>query len=167
MYILFQSELETPLGLFLVLADNQKIYLAEFSDRPGLEKKINRLKRKLSADIISGTSSPIDSLRHELSRYFAGESVDFKTPLHIWGTPFQQRVWNELKKVSKGQTCSYSDLAAAIDNPKGCRAVAQALGANSFAIILPCHRVISMDGSLGGYAGRVYRKKWLLSHEAQ
>lgn len=165
MNILYQYELETPLGSFLVVADNQELYLAEFADRPGLEKKMSRLKRTFRAELITGMTPPIESLDRELSRYFAGESVDFKTPLHVWGTPFQKSVWDQLEKISKGQTCSYSDLAVAIDNPKGCRAVAQALGANSFAIIIPCHRVISADGTIGGYAGRLYRKKWLLAHE--
>src|SRR3990167_8431232 len=89
----------------------------------------------------------------------------FKTPLHLLGTPFQKRVWAALQRIPLGQTQSYLDVAKTIQHPKAVRAVARANGANSLALIIPCHRVICSSGELGGYGGGVSRKKWLLQHE--
>jgi AraC family transcriptional regulator of adaptative response/methylated-DNA-[protein]-cysteine methyltransferase len=97
--------------------------------------------------------------------YFQGKLKEFKTPIALNGTPFQKQVWEELLKIPYGQTISYKDLAIAVGNPRGCRAVAQANGANNLAVIIPCHRVINHNGRIGGYGGGLDRKKWLLDLE--
>lgn len=104
-------------------------------------------------------------LRRELEEYFSGDLREFKTPLCMMGSPFQIQVWNALQKIPFGKTWSYKEVAAQIQNPKACRAVGLANGANPFAIIVPCHRVIQADGSLGGYNAGLQRKEWLLNHE--
>jgi len=76
-------------------------------------------------------------------------------------------VWEELQKIPFGETCSYAELAATIGKPSAFRAVANANGANQFAIVIPCHRVINSNGELGGYGGGLPRKKWLIAHERQ
>lgn len=157
--------LDTPLGPMLIIADDNALYLVEFVDRRGLEKEIERLRKKTKAAIIPGTTAPIESITNELTKYFSGTLTEFQTPMHLLGSPFQQRVWEELQRIPSGETRSYSELAQAIGNPKGCRAVAQANGANQLAIIIPCHRVINADGKLGGYGGGISRKQWLLDHE--
>lgn len=81
------------------------------------------------------------------------------------GSPFQTSVWEQLRKIPPGKTCSYADIALALGKPAAYRAVAQANGANQLAIIIPCHRVINSSGELGGYGGGVARKEWLLNHE--
>ena len=81
------------------------------------------------------------------------------------GTPFQQKVWNELLKIPKGQVRTYQDIAHAIGNPKAVRAVANAIGANTLPIIVPCHRVIRKNGTLGGYRWGIEKKKKLLKKE--
>lgn len=78
------------------------------------------------------------------------------------GSAFQKKVWQELKKIPLGETRSYLEIAKAINVPTACRAVARANGANQLAIVVPCHRVINSNGELGGYAGGVLRKQWLL-----
>ena len=83
------------------------------------------------------------------------------------GTGFQQRVWNELLKIPYGKTISYRELAIRLGDEKCIRAAASANGQNNIAIAVPCHRVIGTDGSLTGYAGGLWRKKWLLDHEAK
>ena len=88
-------------------------------------------------------------------------------PLDVKGTAFQQRVWQELLKIPAGETRSYGELAAALGNPKASRAVGGANGANNIAVLIPCHRVIQGDGSLGGYAYGLKIKEELLKREAQ
>ncbi len=101
-----------------------------------------------------------------LDGFFAGEFPSFtQVPLDLKGTPFQIRVWQELQKIPRGTTISYHELATRLGNPKAARAVGQAVGANPIPIIVPCHRVIASDGSLGGYSSGLDRKRWLLRHE--
>jgi AraC family transcriptional regulator of adaptative response/methylated-DNA-[protein]-cysteine methyltransferase len=120
---------------------------------------------KLKSAIIPGETQPIYSIERELSRYFDSKLSEFKTTLGYLGSPFQNRVWEELKKIPFGETRSYAELAKAIGQPSAFRAVAQANGANQLAIVIPCHRVINKSGKLGGYGGGLIRKKWLINHE--
>ena len=101
----------------------------------------------------------------QLLEYFAGNRREFDLPLQAAGTDFQLRVWNVLRSISFGQTRSYLDVALAIQNPKAVRAVGGANGRNPISIIVPCHRVIGADGSMTGFGGKIWRKKWLLEHE--
>ena len=104
-------------------------------------------------------------LRLELAEYFRGERKDFTTPLDARGTPFQMRVWSELRRIPSGTTTSYARLALSVGQPTAVRAVARANGDNPISILIPCHRVIGSDGSLTGYGGGLWRKEWLLRHE--
>ncbi|WP_448518872.1 methylated-DNA--[protein]-cysteine S-methyltransferase [Rhodoflexus sp.] len=101
----------------------------------------------------------------QLTQYFESTRKSFELPLDLQGTPFQQRVWEELSAIPFGQTISYADLARRIRQPEAVRAVAAANGRNPVWVIVPCHRVIGADGSLTGYAGGLWRKEWLLNHE--
>jgi AraC family transcriptional regulator of adaptative response/methylated-DNA-[protein]-cysteine methyltransferase len=162
----------------------------EFTDRRALEAQVATLRRRLAPSPIipdhepppppstsrAGTphNSPsprasqlLSQLSAQLSSYFAGTLTNFTIPLHAPGTPFQQQVWRELQLIPHGQTRSYLDIARAIERPTATRAVARANGDNRMAIIIPCHRVIGADGSLTGYGGQLWRKQWLLDHEAK
>ena len=163
--ILKASWLDTPLGPMIAIADENALYLLEFVDRRGLEREVERLRKKTKSAIIPGHTQPISSIEKELCRYFEGKLSEFKTPLFFLGSPFQKSVWEELKKIPPGETRTYSDLAVAIGRPSACRAVAQANGANQISIVIPCHRVINSNGELGGYGGGLARKKWLINHE--
>lgn len=103
----------------------------------------------------------------QLVDYFSGERKEFELPLQQTGTVFQQKVWDLLYKIPYGKTLSYNDLSKQYGEPKAIRAVASANGKNNLAIIIPCHRVIGSDQSLTGYSGGLWRKKWLLEHEAK
>ncbi|HMT74969.1 MAG TPA: methylated-DNA--[protein]-cysteine S-methyltransferase [Chitinophagaceae bacterium] len=103
----------------------------------------------------------------ELIQYFNGELRNFTLPLNQPGTTFQQDVWNLLTQIPFGKTISYLDLARKTGDSKATRAVANANGKNHIAIIVPCHRVIGSNKELTGYAGGLWRKKWLLDHEAK
>lgn len=104
---------------------------------------------------------------HQLDNYFSGINLFFDLPLEQPGTAFQKNVWNELKLIKPGTTLSYMQLSKKIGNAKAIRAVGAANGKNNIAIIVPCHRVIGTNGHLVGYAGDLWRKQWLLQHEAR
>ena len=165
--ILKAAWLDTRLGPMITIADENALYLLEFVDRRGLEREIERLRQKTNAAIIPGCTPPITLIEQELSRYFNGTLQDFSTPIALLGSPFQQRVWEALKKIPFGKTCSYAAIATTIGAPSAFRAVAQANGANPLSLIIPCHRVINSNDDLGGYGGGLTRKKWLLNHEQQ
>lgn len=103
--------------------------------------------------------------QQQLTEYFSGQRNHFDLPLNAQGTLFQQRVWRQLQTVAYGNTASYADIARAIDNPKGVRAVGMANSRNPIAIVVPCHRIIGANGTLTGYAGGLDKKEWLLRHE--
>lgn len=158
--------LETPVGPMVAIADEEALYLLEFHNRCGLEKEIEQLRSKLKGAIPVGRTKITHSIERELKQYFRGELKQFLTPISLMGTPFQKSVWLELKKIPFGETCSYLDIAKRLDNPGAVRAVGSANGSNPLAIVIPCHRVVTSGGQIGGYAGGVARKKWLLEHEA-
>ena len=101
----------------------------------------------------------------QLIQYFHGELRKFDLPIVQEGTPFQQKVWNELMVIPFAKTVSYGELATSIGDTKATRAVAVANGKNNVAIVIPCHRVIGANKDLVGYMGGLWRKKWLLEHE--
>lgn len=101
----------------------------------------------------------------QLQEYFEGKRIDFSFEINAEGTPFQQKVWLELLKIPFGKTISYLKLSQNMGDAKAVRAVAAANGKNPLWIVVPCHRVIGTDGALTGYAGGLWRKKWLLEHE--
>ncbi len=109
----------------------------------------------------------LQSCLSQLEDYFSGKRKTFDLPLAQVGTPFQQKVWDLLYQIPYGKTISYHHLATQYGDLKAIRAVASANGRNNLAIIIPCHRVIGSNRSLTGYAGGLWRKKWLLEHEAK
>ena len=107
-----------------------------------------------------------DQAIRELRQYFAGTRRRFTVALDLVGTPFQERAWAAMRKIPYGRTISYAQQARSMRTPRAVRAVGSANGANPIPIIVPCHRVIASDGSLGGYALGLRMKQWLLEHEA-
>ena len=164
-HVLTSSWLDTPLGPMLAIADEKFLYLLEFVGRRGLKKEVEKLKNYTKAVILPGNTEIIESIEKEIAAYFAGTLKSFKTPLYIVGSPFQKIVWNELLEIPYGETRSYQEQSIAIEKPTACRAVANANGTNQFAIVIPCHRIIHNDGTVGGYGGGAALKSWLLEHE--
>lgn len=118
-------------------------------------------------DFITAPSGTIKDCMEQLDEYFAGQRIEFDLQVTQTGTSFQQTVWNELCNIPYGKTISYLELSKRIGNVKAIRAVGTANGTNHVSIIVPCHRVIGSNGSLVGYGGDLWRKKWLLEHEAK
>lgn len=164
---LLSSTFNTILGDMLAIADDQGLYLLEFTDKKLLNYEVQKLEQVLHTKIIKGNNLHLTSIEKEIQEYFAGKLSEFSTKLHLLGTDFQKSVWQQLLKIPYGETESYLMQAKAIGKAKSFRAVANTNGRNRLAIIIPCHRVINSNGKLGGYAGGVSRKSWLIEHEKQ
>lgn len=164
-FVFKKTVIETPLGQMLAIADDDALHMLEFLERKELKKGIVRLSERKNAQIVEGTTPAIISIKKELKEYFKGTLRCFQTPVYLHGTPFQNRVWEELQKIPCGETRSYAAIASAIGKPTAYRAVALANSLNQLAIMVPCHRVINSDGGLGGYAAGIQRKEWLLNLE--
>jgi AraC family transcriptional regulator of adaptative response/methylated-DNA-[protein]-cysteine methyltransferase len=155
----------SPLGPLVAGATGDALCLLEFTDRRALEAQIATLERRFGMPLLPGRHPRLDQLAEELGGYFAGERRTFTVPLAYPGTPFQRRVWEELLRIPYGETRSYEQLAVALGSPGAQRAVGHANGLNRIAIVIPCHRVIGKDGTLGGYGGGLWRKRALLDLE--
>lgn len=152
----------SPIGVLQIKNSGNAIAELRFLDKdnkPMTGKKGVVAGQKLSA-IVKKTVSQLDD-------YFSGKLFEFDLHLAQEGTAFQQQVWNELVKIKYGRTTSYLALSRSIGNEKAIRAVGTANGRNNIAIIVPCHRVIGSNGTLVGYGGGLWRKHWLLEHEAK
>jgi AraC family transcriptional regulator of adaptative response/methylated-DNA-[protein]-cysteine methyltransferase len=114
---------------------------------------------------VPGSHPHLSRLREQLEEYFRGERRRFDVPLDLGGTAFQQSVWSRLQGIPFGGTRSYVEVASQVGKRDAVRAVGQANGRNPVAIVVPCHRVVGADGSLSGYGGGLWRKRWLLEHE--
>ena len=157
------ATMESPVGPLMVGARSGRVCLVAFA--AGVEAVLDGLERHIG---------PTERLDHPdpggavsvLGRYFAGDvgAID-ELEVDAIGTDFQRSVWSTLRTVPVGETTSYGEVAAAIGTPGAVRAVGSANGANPIVVIVPCHRVVRSDGSLGGYGGGLDRKRWLLAHE--
>jgi methylated-DNA-[protein]-cysteine S-methyltransferase len=117
-----------------------------------------------------GDAESVASAAIQLEQYFAGDRTAFDLDLELAGTPFERRVWDEVRAIPYGRTASYAEIARRIGHPSARRAVGRANGRNPIAVIVPCHRVVGSDGSLTGYAGGIEMKRTLLDlerHSAQ
>ncbi|OSZ79847.1 cysteine methyltransferase [Chitinophagaceae bacterium IBVUCB2] len=146
----------SPVGLLKISGTNDFISEVTFHDT---SQKAEGNKKHLPPMLINCVE--------QLIQYFNGERRIFELPLNQSGTAFQQDVWSLLTQIPFGKTISYLDLARQTGDTKATRAVANANGKNNIAIIVPCHRVIGSTGELTGYAGGLWRKKWLLELEAK
>lgn len=160
------THFETPLGKMIAGATGQGICLLEFTDSRRQEPELDIVARHLGAEVSEGDSVRFSPLKKELTEYFSGERKEFTVPLHLIGTDFQCEVWNELLRIPYGKTRSYKEQALALNKLDAIRAVAGANGMNKIVIIVPCHRVIGANGSLTGFGGGLWRKKWLLDLES-
>lgn len=149
---------ESPIGKLLLISDRQSLN--------GLYMKESSFNEKIQSGWQEDDELPVfKKATAQLNGYFNGSLTAFDLPLLMNGTKFQQKVWNELKKIPYGVTISYKELAARIGNPAASRAVGLANGRNPISIIVPCHRVIGANGKLVGYGGGIKRKERLLMFE--
>lgn len=157
--------IKTPLGLMIALAKEDGLYLLEFVDRQELESEISLLRRRTNCVVVPGNNPHLDRITKELKDYFDGIAMRFTVPLVTTGSAFERDVWATLQTIPPGESWSYAQLANKVGRPAAVRAVGRANGKNCLALVIPCHRVIRADGSLCGYGGGVWRKRWMLQHE--
>ena len=142
--------INTPLGTTKIKGDEKGIAVISINEEGEITKQIPlELKEAV----------------FQLKEYFEGKRTHFNFELNPKGTDFQKKVWKALLEIPYGKTTSYLELSKKLGDAKAMRAVAAANGKNPLWVVVPCHRVIGSDGSLTGYAGGLWRKKWLLDHE--
>ncbi len=152
MNIQYCSILQSPLGPISIVADEQFVQKISFKENSSTEQNENEITQLAVS---------------QLTAYFEGSLKTFTLPIKQSGTGFQQEVWSALLTIDYGVTRSYLQMAKQMNNVLAIRAMAAANGKNNLAIVVPCHRVIGSDGTLVGYAGSLWRKKWLLDHERE
>jgi methylated-DNA-[protein]-cysteine S-methyltransferase len=147
--------LKTPLGTAKIVGDKNGI------------QSISVLDEDTISNHLMNTKTPfcLQECATQLEAYFNGKRDHFNLTVNPKGTPFQKKVWKSLLKIPYGKTKSYLEQSTTLGDVKAIRAVASATGKNPLWIVIPCHRIIGSDGSLRGYAGGIWRKKWLLAHE--
>lgn len=162
--ILASRNLDTPIGRLFVAATNDGVCRVALppESRASIRKELVRRYGKVTW---RNSSDLLDRATRELDDYFSGRRKHFTLPIILEGSPFHLRVWKNLGRIPFGQTWSYAKLARSAGNPKAARASGTACGKNPLPIILPCHRVVGSDGSLGGFGGGLRMKRWLLEHE--
>jgi len=148
---------QSPVGLIRISGNEN--YISEIHFVDNIEKPAADRKKQVPPMVIQCVE--------ELIQYFHGQRRSFDLPISQIGSTFQQKVWNELSGIPFGKTISYLELSRRLGDSKAIRAAAAANGRNNVAIIVPCHRVIGSNNKLVGYAGGLWRKKWLLDHEAK
>jgi methylated-DNA-[protein]-cysteine S-methyltransferase len=161
-------EYQSPIGLLEIIGDEHhilSILFQNFEPDEGMEMKGD--EKNSGSCLCEVAPEPIMKCVRQLDEYFAGTRKEFDLPLRPVGTPFQMKVWKALQKIKYGKTRSYKDIAGSIKNPNAVRAVGGANGKNPISIVIPCHRVITNDGKIGGYGGGLWRKEWLLDHESK
>ena len=146
---------KTPIGIAIILGNENGIQSISVLDDDSISDEL--LQRE--------TPNCLQNCVTQLEEYFAGKRTEFNLKLNPKGTEFQKKVWRELLNIPFNKTRTYLQQSKALGDVKAIRAVASANGKNPIWIVIPCHRVIGSDGSLTGYAGGIWRKKWLLAHE--
>ena len=161
----FAERIDTPLGAMIAAADDEGLRMLEFFDRRATERELSVLRKRLRTNVVPGKHRHLEAVRSQLADYFSGKNLKFNIPLAPAGSQFQLRAWKILRSIPASETRSYSWMAKRLGDENARRAVGRANGTNMICIIIPCHRVIRADGTLCGYGGGLWRKKWLLDHE--
>jgi len=157
---------KSPIGELLLGSYANKLCIADYRYRKMRTRVDNRIQKGLKAEYVEEPSEVVTQTIKELEEYFSYERKEFTVPLLLVGTEFQKSVWQGLIETPFGTTSSYLELSKRIGNEKAVRAVASANGANSIAILVPCHRIIGSSGDLVGYAGGLDVKRKLLEIES-
>jgi methylated-DNA-[protein]-cysteine S-methyltransferase len=145
----YSATIDSPIGKISIRYDDEFLYELRFSDINGYCVENDIYKQTIA----------------ELDEYFNGTRYTFDIPLNLQGTDFQKKCWLAFLDVAYGDTAPYINIAQAMNNPLAMRAVGRAAGHNPISIIIPCHRIMGINGNLTGYAGGLWRKEWLTNFE--
>lgn len=155
----------SPCGKIILAEYGNRLCMCDWGEMPCAERNKRCLQRALNGNFEERPSRVLQLAKEQLDEYFAGRRRTFDLPLLTVGTNFQKSVWQALQEIPYGETRSYMQIAKQIGNPRGVRAVAQAIGSNRISVIIPCHRVIGANHSLTGFAGGLAAKRTLLEIE--
>ena len=155
--------ISSPIGNLLGKATKAGVCSLQFID--SAKPELNESLKNPELIFETKNNKHLKKLQSQMAEYFCGERKKFECAIDLRGSQFQQKVWNELIKIGYASTRTYKEQSLAMGNLLAIRAVAAANGANPIAIVIPCHRIVGTDGSLTGYAGGLWRKKWLLDFE--
>jgi AraC family transcriptional regulator, regulatory protein of adaptative response / methylated-DNA-[protein]-cysteine methyltransferase len=155
----------TPIGGMIAVCSDRALHMLEFPGRAILKAQLSRTAR--AGAIAPGHTGLTTHLQDELTAYFAGRLARFTIPLALQAPPFTRTVWAALQAVPYGTLQTYTEVARSIGRPMAIRAMARANAMNPVSILIPCHRVLGADGKLTGYGGGLWRKEWLIAHEAR
>lgn len=160
------TTMDSPIGTLLLLATPRGVVRISF-EHEQRDEVLGEVAANLSPRILEAPRR-LDPLRRELDRYFLGRLRDFDVPID-WSLagPFARKVLRRTSRIPYGSVASYGDVAHDVGNPRGARAVGNALGSNPIPVVVPCHRVVRTGGALGGYGGGLDRKRWLLDLEGR
>ena len=158
---------DTPLGKFYLLFEADKLVYAGFSDPARPEVRLPALLRRRISALQPAERHPkhVQQAIRQIHSYFSGQPVKFDIPLQLYGSPFQQAVWNQLLAIPTGETRTYGKVAGECGYPRAVRAVGSAVGSNPVSVIVPCHRVLPATGGIGNYGGGLDKKEYLLRLE--
>lgn len=160
MKTVYYKEWQSPICKLHLYADDQNLLAVTFNENR------EAVMKKLNLDDYKKMASPIiEKAILQLEEYFRGERKKFNLPIQLKGTEFQTKAWNELLRIPFGKTISYAEQACQISSPKAVRAIGSANGKNPISIIVPCHRVITSQSTISGYAGGASLKEKLLKLE--
>ena len=165
--MLLKQSLPTPLGPMLAVASDLGLCGLEFDIPERATRLWSRLRRwRAGTEVADGHAPVFDAARKWLDAYFSSAAGGAASvTLDLRGTEFERAVWREIQEVAVGHTTTYGEIATRLEHRDASRAVGAAVGANPVSLIVPCHRVIGLDGGLTGYGGGLPRKEWLLRHE--
>lgn len=159
---IYYDSISSPIGKIWMASDRAGVHLVRFRLREDdFLKELRGLRRwhpRPDQEFNRRVSE-------EIRAYFGGEIIRFSSPLHLVGSPFDMKVWQAVRRIPLGETRSYEEIAQAVGNPRGCRAIGGANRRNPIPLLIPCHRVIRKDGRLGGFASGIQIKEWLLRFE--
>jgi len=153
---------KSPVGILKITAEDDRLTELFFAST-----QKNGIREENISDFADPVMPVLQETIRQLEEYFGGRRMEFDLPMNQRGTTFQQKVWSGLMDIKAGNTISYLTFSKRLGDVKAIRAVGTANGRNNISIIVPCHRVIGSNGSLVGYGGDMWRKKWLLDHEAK
>jgi len=157
---------KTKIGELILGSFDDKLCILDYRYRKRRNTVDKRIKKDLKAEFIEDTNEILEKTKKQINEYLSSKRREFDIPILMVGSDFQKQVWRELENIKYGKTASYLEIAKRINNKKAVRAVALANGANAIALLIPCHRIIKLNGGVGGYSGGVEVKKRLLEIES-
>jgi len=162
---IYYTQVESPWGPLFLAVTEKGVCNCTFLRERDISDMLSRVAERNLERWVEGAAGPLGPAIDLLKDYFSGEAELNRYPVDIQGSTFRVRAWSELRKIPLGKVATYGEIAAKIGKPRGARAIGQACGSNPVVLFIPCHRVVSAQGKLGGFGGGLRLKRSLLHHE--